>query len=71
MAKRTFEKRLRKFDIVKGVDEKLKLIPRTTLRAPMARLPHIVKCPNGKEITIMVAPGQIINTNKICKRNQN
>lgn len=68
MAKRTYEKRLRAFDIIQGVTGKVELKPRTTLRAPIARQKHTVTCADGRKIDVMVAPGQIINTIKLCKR---
>lgn len=68
MAKRTHEKRLRKFDIIQGVTGKIELKPRTTYRPATARQKHTITCADGRKIDVMVAPGQIINTIKLCKK---
>lgn len=70
MAKRTLTKRIRGFDIIKGITGKISLKKREdgTLLPPEPRMAFELDCGSAGKTTIMCAPGQIINPYKTCKR---
>lgn len=71
MSKQTMARQYRKYDLKKDMVGKLKFMPRKKadgLRDPMESIPYEADCGTHK-VTVLVAPGQMVNPKRICKKN--